>query len=188
MSDQIYVDPSITAPVIKVGGECYQKVGGVPVAPNVSSVQGTFDDCGGCAYVDPCVNAPTSLAILDYSDTYFSPCPDATPAVPGDCVWDGVFDYFDAQTCAYSNRYCFDGNGCFDCSYNGHRMWEFQPPGISSVWYNAASKTFFMQITGQNGQNSGEIVWQGSKTAGPGFSGTYNWTGGCDIRPTVEIA
>jgi hypothetical protein len=45
-----------------------------------------------------------------------------------------------------------------------------------------------MQITGQNGQNSGEIVWQGSKTTGPGFSGIYTRTGGCDPRATVEIA
>ncbi len=144
--------------------------------------------CGSSAYANPCLNAPSSLAIANYTDSYFTACSDATPAVPGDCVWDGVFDYFDPQTCAYSNRYCFDGNGCFDCSYNGHRMWEFQPPGISSVWYNATSKTFFLQITGQNGQNSGEIVWQGSKTIGPGFSGTYTRTGGCDSRASVEIA
>jgi hypothetical protein len=143
--------------------------------------------CGSSSYTNPCVNAPGSLAILNYTDSYFTPCPDATAAVSGDCVWDGVFDYFDAQTCSYSNRYCFDGNSCFDCSFNGKRMWEFQPPGISSVWYNAGSKTFFMQITCQNGQNSGEIVWQGGKTTGPGFSGTYTRTGGCDTRATAEI-
>ena len=143
--------------------------------------------CGSSGYTNPCLNAPSSVAIVNYTDSYFTACADATVAVPGDCVWDGVFDYFDPQTCAYSNRYCFDGNTCFDCSYNGHRMWEFQPPGISSVWYNSASKTFFMQITGQNGQNSGEIVWQGSKTSGPGFSGTYTRTGGCDPRNSVDI-
>ena len=63
MSDQIYVDPSITAPVIKVGGECYQKVGGVPVAPNVSSVQGTFDDCGGCGEA----NCKLSLSSITFT-------------------------------------------------------------------------------------------------------------------------
>ncbi len=143
--------------------------------------------CGTAAYSNPCVNAPSSLAILNYTDTYFTPCPDSTAAVAGDCVWDGVFDYFDPESCAYSNRYCFAGNGCFDCSFNGKRMWEFQPPGISSVWYNSASKTYFMQITGQNGPDSGEIVWSGTKTTGPGFSGIYTRTGGCDPRATVEI-
>ena len=143
--------------------------------------------CGSAGYTNPCTNAPTSLAIVNYTNTYFTPCADATPAEAGDCVWDGVFDYFDPQTCTYSNRYCFSGNGCFDCSFNGARMWEFPPPGISSVWYDAASKTFFLQITGQNGQNSGEIVWQGSKSTGPGFSGTYTRTGGCDPRASVDI-
>ncbi len=143
--------------------------------------------CGSSGYSDPCINAPSSLAILNYTDSYFTPCADATAAVAGDCVWDGIFDFFYPQNCAYSNRYCFAGNGCFDCSFNGKRMWEFQPPGISSVWYNGTNKTFFMQITGQNGPDSGEIVWQGSKTTGPGFSGTYTRTGGCDPRATVEI-
>ncbi len=51
MSDQIYVDPSITAPVILVDGQCYQRVGGVLVPANVSSVQATFADCEGCGGV-----------------------------------------------------------------------------------------------------------------------------------------
>ncbi len=61
MSDEIYVDPSINAPVIKVSGECYQKVGGVPVAPNVSSVQGAFDDCGDCE--GGCTMSPSEIAL-----------------------------------------------------------------------------------------------------------------------------
>ncbi len=189
MANQIYVDPSVgTGAVIVVGGVCYQRIGGVNVAPQVFSVDAELISCGDLSCINPCADTPSSLAILNYTDSYFTPCPDGTPAVPGDCVWDGIFDYFYPQACSYSNRYCFDGNGCFDCSFHGVRMWEFQPPGISSVWYSPASKTFLMQITGQNGQNSGEIVWQGSKATGPGFTGIYTRTGGCDPRATVDIA
>jgi len=65
-------------------------------------------------------------------------------------------------------------------------MWEVDPPGISSVWYEAASDTFFMMIVCQTGASTGSIVWQGSKTGG-NFSGVYTRTGGCDSRATVTI-
>ncbi len=49
MADQVYVDASVTsASVIMVGGQCHQRVGGVPVAPQVFTVDGEFDNCGGC--------------------------------------------------------------------------------------------------------------------------------------------
>jgi hypothetical protein len=53
VTDKIYVDPSIDAAVIKVGGLGNKKVGSVPVAPNVPSVEGTFSDCAGCAGYNP---------------------------------------------------------------------------------------------------------------------------------------
>jgi hypothetical protein len=49
VANEIYVDPNATsAAVIQVAGECYQRVGGVPVAPQVFTVDGEFDNCGGC--------------------------------------------------------------------------------------------------------------------------------------------
>ncbi len=160
---------------------------GTPGTAGSQSLQAAAQPCccGSSGYGNPCTGSPSSLAILGYTDTYFSPCADATAAEPGDCVWDGVFDYFYPEQCSYSNRACFDGSPCFDCSFHGKRMWEFPPPGISSVWYSGG--TFFMQIVCQNAPGTGEIVWQGSKATGPGFSGTYTRTGGCDTRSTVEI-
>ena len=55
MADQVYVDASVTsASVIMVGGECYHRIGGVSVPPNVSSVEGVFESCGECG---TCVSA-----------------------------------------------------------------------------------------------------------------------------------
>ncbi len=180
MANEIYVDPNAAgAAVIMVGGQLYNRVGGVGVAPAVLSFNGQLEPCEDPSCTSPCADAPSNLAIPDYTDIYFMPCPDGTPPVPGDCVWDRVFDYFDSQTCSYSNRYCFDGGSCFDCSFNEYRTWEFQPPVISDVWYEIANNALYMQITGQNGQDSSEIVGQGRKITGPGFSGIYAWTSGC---------
>ncbi len=190
MANQIYVDPSVgTSAVIKVGGVCYQRVGGVPVAPQVFSVDAELASCDDPGCTNPCANAPSAIAILNYTDTYFSPCTDCTPSLSSDCQWDGTFQFFQASTCTYSNGQCFSGaNGCFACKFHSVRMWEFSPPGISSVWYDATTDSFFMQIICQNAPAGGEIVWQGQKTGGATFSGTYTRTGGCDPRATVEIA
>ncbi len=150
---------------------------------------GAGDACCCTTATNPCANAPSAIAILNYSDTYFSPCADCTAALSADCTWDGTFQYFDAAACTFSNGQCFSGaNGCFACKFHAVRMWQFDPPGVSSVWYNAGTNTFFMQIICQNAPSGGEIVWQGQKIGGSSFSGTYTRTGGCDIRANVEIA
>ncbi|MDA8376365.1 MAG: hypothetical protein M0Z50_04685 [Planctomycetia bacterium] len=141
---------------------------------------------------NPCTNAASSIAIVGYSDTMIAVCADQTNAVAGDCVWDGTFQFF-ARTCSYSNAQCFAGGPCFDCSFNGKRMWEFEPPGESVIWYGVNSQTgagqagwFTMQITGQNGQNSGEVVWEGTMQNTNGtFAGTYTKTGGCGAGPAT---
>ena len=151
---------------------------------------GTACCCGGSGGANPCANNPSSIAIYNYTDSYFSACPDCAPALAGDCVWDGTFQVFDSAACAYTNGQCFSGaNGCYCCDFDGVRLWEFSPPGISRLWYDSSSNTFFMQIVCQNGSNSGQIVWQGSKAGGGTFSGAYNRTGGCaGVPATVQIA
>lgn len=141
--------------------------------------------CGGV--INPCVNAPSAIAIYQYTDTYFSPCIDCTAGLAADCVWDGTFQFFDSNACTFSNGQCFSGPTCFACKFHSVRMWEYDPPGISSVAYNASTTTFTMQIICQNGGFSGEVVWLGTKVGGL-FSGTYTRTGGCDTRATVIIA
>lgn len=154
---------------------------------NLIYASGACNCCGGGG--NPCVNAPSAIAILDYTDRYFSPCTDCMAALPADCPWDGTFQYFDPGSCTFANSQCFNGyNGCYACHFNGVRMWEFPPPGTSYVSYNANTGAFYMQIVCQNGQNSGEIVWAGSRASADSFSGIYTRTGGCDQRTTVEIA
>ena len=152
---------------------------------------GTSDGCccaSSSSVYDPCVSAPSSLAILDYTDSYFDPaaCSGAYNRISTDCVWDGTFQAFDPSSCTFTNAQCFNGDPCWDCCFNGKRMWPLDPPGISSVWYEASTETFYMLISGQTGSSSGSVVWQGSKTDG-NFSGVYTRTGGCDTRATVEI-
>jgi hypothetical protein len=60
-ADEIYVDPSITAPVIQVGGNCYQRQGPSNMPVNVTTPQGDYDDCSDCAG-SPCT--PTNLPDL----------------------------------------------------------------------------------------------------------------------------
>ncbi len=154
---------------------------------------GSGDACCCATASNPCVGAPSAIAILDYDDSYFAGCGNCMAAIAGDCVWDGTFQYFDAATCQYSAAQCFNGATfgsnpfCFDCSFNHQRMWQFNPPGLPTVAYNSSTGVFTLTLTCQTGQNVGQIVWQGSKTGG-GFSGIYTRTGGCDLRPTVEIA
>ena len=63
MANEIYVDPNVTsAMVIQVAGECYQRVGGVPVAPQVFAVDGEFDNCGGCG--GGCTISPTVISFV----------------------------------------------------------------------------------------------------------------------------
>lgn len=63
MANEIYVDPNATsAAVIQVAGECYQRVGGVPVAPQVFTVDGEFDSCGGCG--GGCTISPTVISFV----------------------------------------------------------------------------------------------------------------------------
>lgn len=176
----------MSGPYLQLGSDAGIRLGAAGGA--VLAAAGTACCCGSSS-ANPCVHNPSSIAIYNYTNTYFSAGPDCTPAIAGDCVWDGTFQVFDATTCTYTNGQCFSGaNGCYDCSFDGVRMWEFSPPGISSVWYDSSTTTFYMQIICQNGPGSGEIVWQGSQVGGSTFSGTYNRTGGCDTRSTVEIA
>jgi hypothetical protein len=69
VANEIYVDPNATsAAVIQVAGECYQRVGGVPVAPNVSSVDGTFETCDQCEGGYSCqVSGYVSLSVTGVS-------------------------------------------------------------------------------------------------------------------------
>ncbi len=150
---------------------------------------GVGESCCCAGGGNPCVGAPSAIAILNYTDTYFSPCSDCTAGLPADCVWDGTFQFFDSSSCTFSNGQCFSGaNGCNACKFHSSRMWQYAPPGVSSVWFDTASGNFYMQIVCQNAPAGGEIVWQGLKVGGSTFSGTYSRTGGCDPRSTVEIA
>ena len=164
---------------------------GSPGVAGSQALQGAGDPCccGSSYSGNPCQTTLTSIAIYNYSNTYFTACTDCTAGIAGDCVWDGTFQVFDATNCTFTNGQCFSGaNGCYDCTFDGVRMWEFSPPGISSVWYDSSTTTFYMQIICQNGGGSGEIVWEGSKVGG-GWSGTYNRTGGCATVPaTATIA
>ena len=174
----------MAGPFTQLGSDAHQTLS--------SSAGRVLSAAGGaccCAAATPCTNAPSAIAIFNYSDTYFSPCSDCTAGLSADCVWDGTFQFFDAATCTFSNGQCFSGaGGCYACKFHAVRMWEYNPRGISSVWYEAASNTFYMQIICQNAPSGGEIVWQGQKAGGTSFSGTYARTGGCDTRGTVEIA
>ena len=69
VANEIYVDPNATsATVIQVAGECYQRVGGVPVAPNVSSIEGTFETCDQCEGGYTCqVSGYVSLTVTGVS-------------------------------------------------------------------------------------------------------------------------
>lgn len=75
MAGQIYVDPNATsAAVIMVGGKCYQRVGGVPVPAEVSSVNGTFDSCDECG--------SSSSSSSSSSSGGYSTCPSLAPDTP----------------------------------------------------------------------------------------------------------
>lgn len=194
MTDQIYVDPNVAgnAQVIKVAGVCYQRVGPSSTAAGSYTLEGQYGSCGDCT-ADPCAGAPSAIAILDYDDSYFTGCSNCMAAIPGDCIWDGTFQFFDVGSCTYSAAQCFNGASfgnnpfCFDCSFNNQRMWQFNPPGLPTVAYDSSTGIFTFTLTCQIGQNAGQIVWQGTKTGGD-FSGVYNRTGGCDPRATVQIA
>ena len=40
--------------------------------------------------------APSSIAFLNYTDSYFSPLSDSTAGLLADCVWDGTFQFCDS--------------------------------------------------------------------------------------------
>ncbi|MDA8378928.1 MAG: hypothetical protein M0Z50_18200 [Planctomycetia bacterium] len=49
MAGSIYVDPSVTASVIKVGGVCYERVGPSLVAAGSYTIQGQYGSCTACS-------------------------------------------------------------------------------------------------------------------------------------------
>lgn len=64
--------------------------------------------------------APSAIAFLNYTDSYFSPCSDCTAGLPADCVWDGTFQFCDsALPAGGQNRPVVGGlkpainSGCF---------------------------------------------------------------------------
>ncbi len=149
--------------------------------------------CSGGGAADPCANAPSTLAIVGYTDTYFDACTSCDLSVASDCPWGGVF-YFVSNTtpCQYSNYQCFDGtlyNGqnCYDCEISGRRMCQVDPPGPSQITYDPTTGSFTLQITCFQGSTySGYIVWAGEQS-GTSFAGTYTRTGGCDTHPTITV-
>jgi hypothetical protein len=62
MASDIFVDPSVTDPVIKVGGICYYRQDASDQPVNVDEIDDTFDDCYDC---EP---APCECAETDTSD------------------------------------------------------------------------------------------------------------------------
>lgn len=155
---------------------------------------GTCTPCSSGGGGTPCTGTlPSSISIVGYSSSLFTSCAGYYPTVAGDCAWTGIFDYL--YHCAYSNRACFAGNGCFDCSIGPMRMWEYQPPGISAVGtaagmvanglsgYSWVNGNQYCAIAIQNGADSGEWLWIGSASYAGTFATTYTRVGGCSPTP-----
>ena len=68
MADQIFVAPGLTtASVVKVGGVCYRLVGPSSAAPDTTSIDSEYSDCGSCS------DCPNICAVCWDQSTYTNP-------------------------------------------------------------------------------------------------------------------
>jgi len=155
MPNEIYVDPEATeASVIKVGGECYQRVGPVDHEPTIDDVE-EFTSCEEC---EGSSSSGSGQECCYYMWTQTFTCSNNT--------WGSVTQ--SAHTCAGedSNPYGNDGD---------NNTWVRNSHSDSSCVYQYVTKVCAPSCSG-----SGDCSWPGAPASQTGTPSNCCW--GCSLR------